>query len=144
MDGLGKGIDQFSHYQSSTILLLARFNVTTFLQGLILLVVFLLLWGGHWLPWRVLPVLVDERGDLKRVPAYVYGTLCIIGGYAAWCVVQAHLLPLVDVWQSLAWLVMVTMAAGLGTVTPRVLRWVLDAQATKGDLEDLQHGPAKR
>lgn len=117
--------------------------MTLFFQGLILLMVFLLLWGGHWLPWRVIPALVDVRGDLKRVPAYVYGTLCILAGFAAWCAMQE--VQLVPVWDALAWLVMDVIAAGAGTVAPRLMRWVLDMQATKGDLEDLQqHGAARR
>ena len=113
-------------------------------EALILLVVFLGLWSGHWLPWRVFAALVDERGDLKRVPAYVYGTAWMVFGFALWCVVQAQVMPMVDVWQALAWLMIVVVVAGLGTVTPRVMRWVLDAQARKGDLEDLKHGTPKR
>lgn len=113
--------------------------MTQFFEGLILLVVFLLLLGGHWLPWRVAPGLVDARGDLKRVAAYVYGTLCIVAGFAAWCAMQAQLgMTVVCVWDALAWLVMDVIAAGAGTVTPRVFEWILESQATKGDLEDMR------
>ena len=126
--------------------------MTTFFSGLILLIVFLLLWGGHWLPWRVAPALVDVRGDLKRVPAYIYGVTCILIGFAAWCAMQANsepgnctaCEPMIYVWDSFAFLVMDVIAAGVGTVVPRIVRWALEAQARKGDLEDLKHGPAKR
>lgn len=119
--------------------------MTTFFKGLILFVVFLLLWGGHWLPWRILPALVDARGDLKRVPAYVYGVLCILAGFAAWCTMQAQSeMPVVYVWDAFAFLAMDATAAGVGTVMPRVLRWVLEGQAVKGDLEDLKRGAARR
>lgn len=111
----------------------------TFVDGIILLVVFLLLWGGHWLPWRVIPALVDARGDLKRVPAYVYGVSCLLIGLAAWCAVRG---PLVHVRDVLTWAVMEAGAAGLGTVLPRVMRWLLEEQAIRGDLADM-HGAAK-
>ena len=117
--------------------------MTTFFQGLILLVVFLLLWGGHWLPWRVIPALVDVRGDLKRVPSYVYGTGCILVGFAAWCAMQAQFEPSVYVWDAFAFLVMDTLAAGVGTITPRIVRWLLEGQAVRGDLEDLKRGTAR-
>ncbi len=119
--------------------------MTPLFQGLILLLVFLLLWGGHWLPWRVLPILVDARGDLKRVPSYIYGVLCILLGFAAWCAMQAQSgTQVVYVWDALGFLEMDTIAAGIGTVMPRVLRWILEGQAVKGDLEDLKRGASKR
>ena len=38
---------------------------------LILSVAFFAIWGGHWMPWRVIPFLVDERGDHPRASLQV-------------------------------------------------------------------------
>ena len=62
-------------------------------EGLILLVVFLLLWGGHWMRWRVIPFLVNERGDLHRSLAYVYGCACIMAGFVLWVYTQMQTMP---------------------------------------------------
>jgi hypothetical protein len=116
----------------------------TLINGLILLVVFLALFSGHWLPWRVMPALVDARGDLKRVPAYVYGLICILAGFAAWCIMRVQLgMPSVPVWEAFTWLELDTCAAGAGTVMPRVIRWVLEQQALRGDMEDLKRSNGK-
>ena len=116
----------------------------TFIEGLILLVVFLALFAGHWLPWRVMPALVNERGDLKRVPAYVYGTSCILIGFAAWCLMRAQSeMPVVFVWDAFGWLVLDVCVAGTGTVAPRIIRWILEQQALKGDVEDLRRGKTR-
>lgn len=114
-------------------------------DGLILLVTFLLLWGGHWLPWRVVPALVDKRGDLKRVPSYMYGVLCILAGFAVWCAMRAQSeMPVVYVWDAFGFLAMDIVAAGIGTVLPRVMRWLLEEQAIRGDLADMKHGASER
>ena len=39
-------------------------------EVLILLVAFLANWGGHWMPWRVVPFLVDEQGKLLSLRGY--------------------------------------------------------------------------
>jgi len=101
-------------------------------EGLILLVVFLLLWGGHWMRWRVLPFLVDERGDLHRSLAYVYGCACILAGFALW-VSQGQTMPFVRGWDAVWFLARAMIAAGMGTVIPRGIKWIQESQAVRED-----------
>ena len=103
----------------------------TLTEKLILVATGLLLWGGHHFPWRIIPWLVNEKGDLYRVPAYIYGVGCILAGLAAWC---AHL----GDW-SWFWPVgLLAAAAGIGTILPRVVKHEAESQARRADNRDLE------
>lgn len=100
----------------------------TFIDGVILTAVYLGLWSGHWMPWHWLPRLVDREGNLKRIPAYVYGVTWIVLGFTALAWVRGDLEPV-------AWLAAVIGAAFLGTVLPRVIRQRIEDRAHVADLE---------
>jgi len=104
----------------------------------ILMFVGLLLWGGHYAPWHVVPLLVDKSGRLHRPFAYAYGCSCILAGYIAWAYVQAQVMPIVDVWTSVTFLANVMIAAGVGTMMPRVVGWIGEYLAMCKDLEDYE------
>ncbi len=93
---------------------------------LIVAVVFLLNWGAHWMPWSVV-ALADRDGRMKRVAAYVFGTLTIITGFALWT----------RDWHQVGMLVVVVVSAGAGAVAARVVRAVREYQALKGDVADM-------
>jgi hypothetical protein len=61
--------------------------------------------------------LVNERGHLKRIPAYTYGLTCVSLGMLFY---QLTELPIP---QATA-LMKLSIAAGLGTVIPRILLWL--------------------
>jgi len=102
------------------------------ISGLILGVVFLLLWGGHWMPWAVVPGATDEKGQLHRVLAYGYGCVCILVGFALW-VITSH--ALVSGWSAFLFLGKDMIAAGLGTMMPRMVRWIQEHRALQADVE---------
>lgn len=110
---------------------------------LILVCEFLLLFSGHWLPWRVIPALVDEYGSLRRVPSYIYGTGCIFAGFATWASIYAERQQVVAVWHPVLVLASLMTAAGLGTIAPRGLRAIIEWRAQIADLKD-RHGTPKR
>jgi hypothetical protein len=103
---------------------------------LILAVVFLLLWGGHWAPWSIVPLLTDERGDLKRVPAYAYGCASILAGFVLWALARQG--TTVSPWSAVTFLAMDMVAAGTGTVLPRLARREKERQALRGDVPDYE------
>jgi len=105
-------------------------------EWLILGFVGLLLWGGHWMPWRLVPFLVDEKKELHRPLAYIYGCLCILAGVALWGTLQET--PLVSVWITMQFLVRTMAAAGLSTMAPRIVKWVLESQAARADKADYE------
>lgn len=108
------------------------------MEWIVLVVIFLLLWGGHWMRWRIFPPLVNERGDLHRPLAYLYGCLCILVGFATWCLVRAAIHPMVSVWRALLFLALDMVAAGAGTMAPRLVKWIEESRARKADVEDYE------
>ena len=100
-------------------------------ERLILIVTGLLLWGGHHVPWRIVPGLTDEKGELERVAAYIYGVACILGGLAWWC---AYLGDWTWFWR----VGLLALAAGLGTVLPRLLKREVKRQNLEGDNADYE------
>ena len=98
-------------------------------EQLILLVTGLLLWGGHHFRWHIIPGVANEKGLLKRVGAYVYGVGCILAGLAAWC---AYLGDWAWFWR----VGLLALAAGLGTILPRLVKWEAERQARDADEQD--------
>jgi len=94
---------------------------------LILTLVFVALVAGHFFPWHWLPVLVNERGNLKRVLAYSYGSTCVLLGMAAY---EFSLLPT----SQTEALIKLYLFAAMGTIAPRILLrfremgWALEEQ----------------
>lgn len=105
---------------------------------LILSVVFFAIWGGHWMPWRVVPFLVNERGNLHRPVAYIYGCGWILVSAAAWAQCRSGITPLVSPWESVRFLAEALAAAALGTIMPRCITWVINAQRLKEDVADYE------
>jgi len=98
-------------------------------------IVFLVLWSGHYAPWHVLPFLIDPHGQLHRPLAYAYGCLGIFLGMTLFALYYA---PQVDVWHALRFLAFDVLAAGVGTMLPRVLHRLGEGEALAGDVQDLE------
>lgn len=92
---------------------------------------------GHWFKWHVIASrrLVDERGNLNRVPSYVYGLAFILAGFAVW--VEESGLG----WEHFWALARIVAAAGAGTVAPRVVEWWIERRA---QLEELRERARER
>ena len=85
----------------------------------------------HRLPW-VGPMITTETGELRRVPAYVYGMAWILGGLALWCSQHpAH-------WPAFGFALAVAIAAGLGTTLPRMAERDAELQDDSADKEELE------
>lgn len=105
--------------------------------------VFLLLWGGHYAPWHIVPALLDDRDQLHRPLAYAYGCLAIFAGMALFAIYHRPQMP---TWHMLAFLALDIVAAGAGTMLPRLLRLLSERrslEADKHDLEELIGGPSE-
>jgi len=101
----------------------------TSVDWLILALAFLMLWGSHHFPWKVVPGVTDRRGELTKVPSYIVGVTCILLAMAAWSYFH-------DTWEAFSFLVLVCVAAGLGTVSPRIAKREAEFQALRDDVED--------
>jgi hypothetical protein len=103
------------------------------LEPLILATVAAALWIGHEFPWHILPAATDpaER-KLRRTLAYTYGVSCILGGLALWCYWHP------EHWAAFRFAALLAVAAGVGTVIPRILDAIEEAQAKAGDLDDYE------
>lgn len=97
---------------------------------LVLTVVALLLWGGHWMPWHVAPALVGDDGLLRRPLAYGYGCACILTGFVLYAALHG---PMVGSWDAVLFLGADMAVAGLGTIAPRVVRSLLEVRALRRD-----------
>ena len=106
------------------------------MDTLILALVALGLWGGHWMRWSIFPGFTDANGELHRPLAYAYGMLCVLAGVVVWIAFQSG----TDVykWDVVLFLSLDIVAAGIGTMLPRVIRWIQDYQALKGDGRDYE------
>ena len=104
-----------------------------------LLVVFLALWGGHWMLWSVIPFVVDKEQLLHRPLAYVYGCICIFGGFALWAaMLDSRGVEQVDLWRAVRFLALDIVAAGLGTMLPRGVRILREHWALRADNQDYE------
>jgi hypothetical protein len=101
---------------------------------LVVLLEFLLVWGGHYLPWRLFAGLVDDCGDLHRPCAYAYGCAAIWIVYAGWRVWLSSGNALIDV----VMLFTLILAAGAGAILPRLLAALLEMRALREDLGDYE------
>lgn len=109
------------------------------IDGLLLAVVGLWNYGAHWTPWQMVPFLVDEGGELHRVVAYVHGGLTILIACATWSLARWLLgVALVASWSAAVFLAGAFLSAGLGTITPRVFRWIVESQARQADRQDYE------
>lgn len=112
-------------------------NLVELIRSLILLVVALLLWGGHFFPWHIIPAIVEPTGkrQLKRMFAYAYGVGIIWLGALGFSWInnvlgQGMVINLID-------LTTVIVAAGIGTALPRLVKLVRDVQV---DLSEKRNG----
>lgn len=104
--------------------------VYQFVDGLILLCTMAALWIGHKHEWHLSRDLTNKDGRLKRLPSYAYGVGCIIAGFAAFCVVHP------GGWIWLMRLSLASLAAGMGTIAPRIFEAMAECRATKDDRDD--------
>ena len=96
---------------------------------------------GHWFPWTICPALADkESGRLKRVYAYVHGCGTILIGLALWAMAYTELEPsgLVHIWEAWSMVVLLVVAAGAGTLLPRIVEWVRDRRHDHEDVADYE------
>lgn len=104
-----------------------------FIDALILLLIALLLWGGHFFPWHIIPTMVESTGkrELKRLWAYIYGVGCIWLGAVAYALTRQvlGLDPIVTIGD----LTVIIIAAAIGTVAPRFVKRVRDWQVKIGE-----------
>ena len=118
------------------------FQMTALLQFVdALLLLLLAVWNfaGHLFPWRVISFAVNrETGQLHRVLAYVYGTFSILAAGGCWALARDLTGVAVEPWDAIAFQALAAVAAGIGTVAPRIVRWVAEAQAREGDVSDYE------
>ena len=91
---------------------------------------FLAMGFGHYVPWHLVSSLVNKRGELHRPFAYAYGVGIIF--VAMWWMAQQQpeLIPAI---KPLAWII---VAAGGGTIFPRIIGDLLEKKAQEGDLSE--------
>lgn len=107
---------------------------------LILITEFLYQMSGNLIPWWALPALADERGELRRIYAYMYGCCGILGGFVLWAMGQVAVC--VSAWVAVRYLALLTVAAGAGALAPRGMRMIAERRALREDLADYEsaHG----
>lgn len=114
-------------------------------EAVSLLVVFLALWGGHWMPWSVIPVAVDREQQLHRPLAYAYGCMCIFGGFILWAtLLNSRGVSQVSIWRAVYFLAFDIVAAGAGTMLPRGARLLREYWALRADKQDYEQALANR
>lgn len=96
---------------------------------LILVCVFLLLYGGHKFRWRIIPG-ITVQGKLHPIGAYVYGVGCILAGIAVWCYADGG--DYTWFWRAVG----VAAAAGFGTLAARYDEREAETQDRGEDVED--------
>jgi urea transporter len=114
-------------------------NISTLILLLIYALVAALNTAAHWLPWDIVPALADERGRMRRLAAYVYGTLTILLG----CVLGALAESLtgtqvVDVWSAVLFLAGAIVSAGVGTLIPYCIDTLREGKILAADVEDYE------
>ena len=114
-------------------------------EAIALTIVFLFIWGGHWMPWWICPAIVDEERQLLRPLAYVFGCLGIFLGLVVWAlmligdgVVQVGILA--PIW----FLAMDIVAAGAGAMLPRAIKLATRYRALEGDNDDYEQAIQER
>lgn len=116
-----------------------------FIDVTLLTLVALWNFGGHWFPWRIIPFLVDaETGQLHRIVAYAHGCFTIWCSCVGWALARHLLAMTVSPWDAVAFHGLVTVAAGIGTVAPRIVRWIAEAKATQDDVADYEQAISSR
>ncbi len=95
--------------------------------------------AAHWLPWDIAPALADERGRMRRLAAYVYGTLTIFLG----CVLGALAEGLtganeVGLTAAILFLAGAIVSAGLGTLIPYCLDTLREKEILAADVKDYE------
>ena len=114
-------------------------NISTLILLLIYALVAALNTAAHWLPWDVVPLLADERGRMRRLAAYIYGTLTIFLGCVLGAVAESLTgAPEVDAWSAVLFLAGTVVAAGLGTVTPYCIDTLREREILAADVKDYE------
>jgi hypothetical protein len=114
---------------------LSNSNILSIVEALILLVVVLSLWGGHFFPWHIIPVLVDPTGkrELKRMVSYTYGVGCVWLGAVAFALTRQSVG--LEATITIPDLTVIIIAAALGTALPRLVKRIRDIQVTLSELQ---------
>lgn len=115
---------------------------STVVNLVILILVSVLMWAGHYTPWWRVPGIHDKDGKLDRIPSYIGGVLCILIGFA----IYARLNLTHTVMQALLFLVLDVLFAGITTM----LLYVFDAlnkgkeeERRRHELEKMQGTPTE-
>jgi len=74
------------------------------------------------------------------VYAYVHGCGTILAGFAIWAVAYAEMNnpPVVNVWEAWSMAVLLTVAAGIGTIMPRLVEWLRERRHDQQDVADYE------
>jgi len=96
----------------------------------IAVIVGLLMWGGHHIPWSIIRSAIDENGLLRRPMAYAWGSGWILVAVWAWAARRAA-------WDVALYVSIVTVAAGIGTMIPRLLKVLVELPRLQEDREEL-------
>jgi hypothetical protein len=95
--------------------------------------------AGHWFPWRMWDGLTNERGQLQRVLAYVYGAGSIVGGVILRCVFWLLMeITLVSVEQVIFVLIVTVVSAAAGTMIPYAIDEWIEHRDLIQDVEDYE------
>ena len=114
-------------------------QVLQFIDTILLALVAVWNFAGHLFPWHVIPFAVDrETGTLYRILAYAYGGFSIWAACAGWALVRHMTSTAISPWDGVTFHGLALVAAGIGAVAPRIVRWVAEAQAREGDVSDYE------
>ena len=94
--------------------------------------------AGHRVRWFIIPAIVNAEGELYRTVAYVYaGVWCI-----AFTALYAGQFPDAPAWAVAAFIALWWVAAGIGTVEPRVEAWLAEKirRAAAAEVWEREHG----
>lgn len=110
-----------------------------FLVTVVCFLVALLNVAAHFVPWAIVPALVDPQGRLKRLLAFAWGTLTIWFGAlictAVWAVLEW---TVASPWVFLLILTGLMLGAGLGTAAAYLIDLIQEHEALRGDVADYE------
>jgi len=106
---------------------------------LVCVVVALLNVAAHWFPWQVVPGAMDDKGRLRRLLAYAWGTGTILAGMVAVALVWTLAgRDAVSPWLFVLVLAAMMAAAGAGTVVTYAVDLAGEHRALVEDVADLE------
>lgn len=93
-------------------------------------VIGLLMWAGHHVPWHIVRSAVGDDRQLHRPLAYAWGCGWILVALCVWAARRGT-------WEVAVYAALVTVAAGVGTLMPRLLGVLAEVGSLRQDRADL-------